>query len=519
MVYYLVNFLLQFIGTIIALIVCGYIYMKYVTFDYWSSRNVDFVKPIVPFGSLWPVLSRNISLGEYLRDKYLEFRKLPVFGIYTFHRPTLVAVDPEIVRFILTKEFSHFQNRGLYCNVDADHLAGNLFLLPSKKWRFLRHKFSPTFTSSKMKQMFFVVKEISEILSTFVADKAKNSELVEVKELMASFSNDVIASTAFGIQCDSLNNPDADFRARGRRIFVPRPIQNALCILVPSLANLLKIPLVDEDIKNFFTDAFKDTVKYRTENKIVRKDFLNLIMQLMNTGHLEEDDDSKKSKSSVSADTGEEDRKITILEGVAQAFVFWLAGFETSSTTAAFCLYELSLNQNIQEKVATEINEVLNKFGDLTYDSIREMPYLHKVVSETLRKYPSLPTLNRECTKDIVLPVNGLRVTKGTSVIIPVFGLHRDPDTWPDPDKFDPERFSEESIAARHQYSYLAFGEGPRNCIGKRFGLVQTKIGLIGLLSKYRFTPGPDLKIPMGINKGNFVLGPDDDITLRVEPR
>lgn len=86
--------------------------------------------------------------------------------------------------------------------------------------------------------------------------------------------------------------------------------------------------------------------------------------------------------------------------------------------------------------------------------------------AETLRKYPSLPFLNRECTKDIDLPGVNIRVETGTPIIIPVLGIHSNSDIYQNPDKFDPERFSEENIARRHQYAYLAFGEGPRNCIG-----------------------------------------------------
>lgn len=75
--------------------------------------------------------------------------------------------------------------------------------------------------------------------------------------------------------------------------------------------------------------------------------------------------------------------------------------------------------------------------------------------------------LNRICTEEIQLETTDIRIPKGTSVMIPVYGLHRDPDIYPDPDKFDPERFSEENIKTRHPYAYLPFGEGPRICIGK----------------------------------------------------
>lgn len=87
--------------------------------------------------------------------------------------------------------------------------------------------------------------------------------------------------------------------------------------------------------------------------------------------------------------------------------------------------------------------------------------------SETLRKYPPVPTLNRECSIDYTIPDTDIVIEKGTRVLIPAYGLHHDPDYFPDPDKFDPDRFSEENKGKIPSYAYLPFGDGPRNCIGK----------------------------------------------------
>jgi len=88
------------------------------------------------------------------------------------------------------------------------------------------------------------------------------------------------------------------------------------------------------------------------------------------------------------------------------------------------------------------------------------------IFSETLRKYPSVPILNRECTKTYKIPGSDVTLEKGMLTVIPVLGLHYDPKYYPDPDRFDPERFSEEEKAKRHHFAYLPFGEGPRICIG-----------------------------------------------------
>ncbi|XP_046466088.1 probable cytochrome P450 6a14 [Neodiprion pinetum] len=311
-----------------------------------------------------------------------------------------------------------------------------------------------------MKQMFFTVQECSVKMVEFVSPRAKNREFVEVEDHVARFSTDVIASVAFGIQCNSIENPDAEFREYGRRFLRPKPIRNVLLMLAPFWLNGLGFSGTDADVTKFFISAFTETVKYRTANNVARKDFLDLIIQLMNKGYIENDDKKLSQLSEFDS------QKITALEGAAQAFVFWLAGFETSSSTVTNCLYELALHQDIQDKVAEEANRVLGEFGGMSYNGVKEMRYLYKVVSETLRKYPAVPILNRECTAEIDLPETGLHVEKGTAIIVPVYGLHNDPEIYPDPEKFDPERFTEEKIASRHPYAYLPFGEGPRNCIG-----------------------------------------------------
>ncbi|XP_077270870.1 LOW QUALITY PROTEIN: putative cytochrome P450 6a14, partial [Temnothorax americanus] len=207
--------------------------------------------------------------------------------------------------------------------------------------------------------------------------------------------------------------------------------------------------------------------------------------------------------------------KLSIAEANAQSFIFFLAGFETSTATATFALYELAHHQ---DKVYKEIDETLTKH-DLTYDAMNKMPYLTKVISETLRQYPPLSMLNHICTKDINLPTTNIYLLKGTSIFIPILGLHRDPSIYPNPDKFDPERFNTDEKARRHPYAYLPFGEGPRICIGTKFGHVQTKVGLVSLLSKYKFKPHSQTAVPFIFNEKSFGLAVKGGIHLTIEQR
>ena len=201
-----------------------------------------------------------------------------------------------------------------------------------------------------------------------------------------------------------------------------------------------------------------------------------------------------------------------------------------------FALYELALNPDIQEKMRVEIREILAKHDNkLTYEAMLEMKYLQMVIDgelcvimtwqlklidwliETLRKYPPVDNLLRLATNDYEIPETKLVIEKDTLVFIPVYGIHHDPDIYPMPDKFDPERFNETQKKARHPMAYLPFGEGPRNCVGLRFGLMQTRIGLIKLMLNLTFSPAAKTMIPLKFSPSSPLLSPAEDMWLKVE--
>ncbi|XP_066599080.1 uncharacterized protein [Prorops nasuta] len=505
----------EFLGTAILLFAGLYLYYKLVVFKFWKNKNVYSPDPTFPTGNALPMVTGKKSPGEVLAELYLQHKKLPFIGLYMFFKPNLFVNDLDLVKFVLTKEFGSFHDRGMYCNENIDPLSGHLFLLPGKKWRNLRVKLTPTFTSGKIKQMFQILKESGDGLAKFLDREASISDSLEIKDIFARYSTDNIMSTAFGINSNSMENPDCEFRYWGKKAFEPKAVVNTFTMFAPKVLEIFSVPFTDKGVTKFFMNAFEETVKYREKHNVVRKDFLNLIMQLMKNGYVEPDED--KSNSSNQENGKANYNKLTMEEGAAQAYVFFVAGFETSSTAATHCLYELALHQEIQDKTREEINATLKKYGGLTYDSINDMPYLTKVINETMRKYPPVPVLNRICTKKVQLPNSDVVIPEGTTITIPIFGIQNDPDIFPDPEKFDPERFSEENVAARHSYAFLPFGEGPRVCIGMRFGLVQTKIALVSALTNFRFKPSKKTQVPLIFDGGSLILTPVDGINLKVE--
>ncbi|NWW36585.1 THAS synthase, partial [Panurus biarmicus] len=122
----------------------------------------------------------------------------------------------------------------------------------------------------------------------------------------------------------------------------------------------------------------------------------------------------------------------------------------------------------------------------------------------------------REAAKDCV--VLGQRIPAGAVIETAVGHLHHDPKFWPEPEKFIPERFTEEAKKERHPFAYLPFGAGPRGCIGMKMGLMETKITLLRILQKFKFKTCPETEIPLQL-KSKSTLGPKNGVCIMLESR
>lgn len=119
-------------------------------------------------------------------------------------------------------------------------------------------------------------------------------------------------------------------------------------------------------------------------------------------------------------------------------------------------------------------------------------------------------------TKPYSIPDSNVVLRAGSKIIIPIYAINHDPAIYPSPETFDPERFAQQSVADRDRMAFLAFGDGPRNCIGARFGLMQTYIGLVSLLRRYEFTCGSKTPKPLVFSNKSFVLTPEGGMWLNV---
>ncbi|KAH8400934.1 hypothetical protein KR009_001897, partial [Drosophila setifemur] len=493
--------------SLIAVVISLLVFAVRRSLGYWQRRGIPHDAPHIYYGNAkeW---QKTKHMAELFKDTYLKYKDsgFPFAGFYFFYTRTAVITSLELVKRVLIKDFNQFENRGVFNNEEDDPLTGTLFSIEGQRWRHLRHKLTPTFTSGKMKHMFPIVVKVGEELDKIFSGKVSPGQgpVLEVVDLVARFTADAIGNCAFGLNCNSLHNPKAEFVTIGKRAIVERAYGGYLDFLIfgyPKLARRLHIKMNVQEVEDFYTRIVRETIDYRLKTKEKRNDFMDSLIEMY-----------QKEQAGNSEDG------LTFNELLAQAFVFFVAGFETSSTTMGFSLFELARHQGIQDKLRKEINDVLGKHNnEFTYEGIKEMKYLEQVLMETLRKYPVVANLTRIAESDFSPEDPKNFIPKGTTVIIPSLGIHHNPDIYPEPEKFVPERFTDEAIAARPSCTWLPFGEGPRNCIGLRFGLMQASVGLAYLIKGYKFSIAPETQIPIKIVTNSLLLTPENGIHLKVE--
>jgi len=475
-----------------------YLYFKH-AFGYFARRNVPYAEPSIPFGNMTPLWKAKQPFTLQICDDYFRMKSEghKHYGWFTMLTPVYVPIDVDIIKNIMSKDFMHFRNRGTFYNERDDPLSAHLFAIEDERWKNLRVKLSPTFTTGKMKMMFQTMIDCAGPMNAHIDKIFASAKPLDVKETVARFTTDIIGSCAFGLECNSFADEDPEFRHFGRRVFNRtfwESMNDLVCFNMPNLAKRLRLTVTSKDVHEFFMRVVSETVKYRETSNVSRKDFIQMLVEL--------------KKENV----------LDINEIAAQSFVFFLAGFETSSTLMNYAFFELAKDKVCQEKLREEILTVLKKYdGEICYDSIMEMKYLQQVIDETLRLYPPVPIINRQCNEDYKLPNMDFTIEKGQTIMIPAYSLHHDEEYYPDPERFDPERFAPENKDRLVPYTFLPFGEGPRICIGLRFGYLQAKVGMVYLLKKYRIGLAEGVPHKLSFDPKGFILTNVENVMLTLE--
>ncbi|XP_037034914.1 probable cytochrome P450 9f2 isoform X2 [Bradysia coprophila] len=453
--------------------------------DFFLKKGIPYEKPLPIVGNLLGLVLQRESFVDAVQRTYVKYKKSKIFGFFSFTQAGYMLSDPELIKSVLIRDFDHFVNHDQCFDYIDKMFCKTLFSLHNQQWREMRMILSPIFTSAKMKMMF-------DLLSHHVADfliqfKRKVVADVDVYDLFSRYTADVTSTAVLGFEGDCVKNDNSEiYKIVKSMKEVFNTFSSLLKFLLLSFSKKLYaasgFQLVNKNVLDFLRIVTIDAMRDREKNDISRPDIIQLLLEVRKAkGHLSSQDEEinddelqnfsahkefnvTTSKSTTSLDMNDDDL------WVAQTFIFFLAGFHTTTHLLQTLTYELAKNQDVQQELYEEIQEVLTSV-------------------DGLRAYPPAVQIDRFCNKPINIALdNGksIHITKGQAVAVPVYNVHHDPDYFPSPEKFDPTRFNDENKSSIVVGSYIPFGLGPRACLGSRFALMESKLLIFNLLANYK---------------------------------
>lgn len=446
-----------------------------------------------------------------------------VVGYYNGAMPGIVTRDRELIKRIFINDFQYFTGRQIMALVSKNLPVNEVRLsrVSGDDWRYLKNVLIPAFKTNNIKKAFSVMHGCAEELSRVMDSKISGSDgCVEVFQPFCNLATDFGLQFFAGARTDvQRDNEAAQALCKAARQSVGQFGSAALLLL-----NLLPdSPLMHKLLVKFrsyfaqlpsdeMLDRMVPIINLRRANpEPEREDVLQLLL------NAEKQDMINKAK----AEGRQLSRTLTQhpLELITSSntCIFIIAGIDTIASSLAFATYLLSEHQDVQDKVRAEVKAQLEKEGKLTYDNLSELTYLHQALFESSRLYPSLPgSVRRICDQDY--EYNGIRILKGMNVSVPTLDLHYDPALWPEPEKFDPERFSKANKANIHPMSYLPYGFGPRKCIASALSQVVIALTVALLVTKYRLLPSGKYKDKPPTYTAKTLLGlPTEGIWLKLQ--
>ncbi|XP_060535269.1 cytochrome P450 6a8-like isoform X2 [Cylas formicarius] len=507
------------VKVLIALSLVLWMYLVYLWINrshtYWSRKGVYQLPPHWLLGNVRDLNLGKISSKEYSKYVYREMqnRGVTLLGIYNFYEPLLVVKDIDLMRRILHTDFEYFSDRGSFCNEKVEPHSGHVANVTGDRWKYLRRLLRVVFSSAQMATIFELVNRCSCKLVTQLQHYSDANKAVNVQDVLARFTTDVIGNVILGMECDTIGNFNLDILSNGKKMTKRSTWNRIIRDLVPrfpkSLVNALHLRLSNREAVEFFQKLTQENIGRRERCGTSREDILEVLLELRNKAS-----ESQEYGNGMSNDTF----RFTSEDVVSHMMLFYGAGFETSAAVSAFTLYELAKNRDVQSKLRNEIDCALAGNDQYNYDLVDGIGYLDNCINEAMRRHSAATTfLRRRCVKNYAVKDSNLVIERGTRVWFPMSGFGADPEYFPDPDRYDPERFNSENRKNRPNVVFLPFGDGRRKCIGFRFGLLQVKVGILEIIRNFELSLRSSSSATLEHATETFVPSPKDGVWVHLK--
>ncbi|CAO1435624.1 unnamed protein product [Diamesa hyperborea] len=377
-------------------------------------------------------------------------------------------------------------NKSFIYKILHPFLGNGLLTSQGDKWQARRKLLTPAFHFTILQHFFNIFKEESKKLVKVLEQNVNSSESVDLIPLSTQFTLNTICETAMGVKLDRIDDG-------------PEYRKNLEETVKKMLSRLMKPWFYPDIIYNIFGNR-KELDKHIKPLHSFTTNVINQRKQRFAGVPITQEQKVLNADDNMYIGTRKQRYAMldTLLQAQRDGFIddngireevdtFTFEGHDTSSSGLIFSLLLLAHHPEAQAKIVEEINSVLqtNQFDEngISMEDFAKMTYLDRVLKECLRIYPPVPFISRELSEN--LEVGGVTFAKGSLAHIHIYDIHRDPKEYPNPEKFDPDRFLPENCAKRHTFAYIPFSAGQRNCIGQKFAQLEIKTIITEILMNF----------------------------------
>nr|XP_018917270.1 PREDICTED: cytochrome P450 6B7-like [Bemisia tabaci] len=482
----------------------------------WRKSNIPFLSPSFLIGHkyFWGVGSNSATVVPLDRI-YQENKDKDLVAFFIVTMPVVLLRKPALIKQIFAKNFDKAFKTGFAAPHNNKILELMLGQSPFKSvWKAQRSALSPMFATARFGgEEFAKIRNQIAHMSTHVETARLQGRPIDIKKVAMKFVLDSISNSF-------LDSDDNSYEKEGELFkFVKNFVEPGWNKLLRAFAqmHLQGIPALESF--QFITQNHIETLKSLLQKQIKQRsqtgdnknDLIDLLIRL------KEQDQDEKLDSEMDI-TNE-------MMGLGLSFLLGglCVGMASVDSLVSFTIHLLSLHPEYQKRIRQEVEEVMENHNatEVTYEVARDLHFLDQCLRETARLYPNTSALTRECTEDFTPAGTDYHFKKGELIIVDSYSIHRDPEYFENPDKFDPDRFNPENRDSKSVDAFLGFGKGPRKCPGSNVGLLLASTLIGSLVHKYEVRPRSHTKQmdAYDLHPQSFGIVHKDDVLVDVVPR
>lgn len=450
--------------------------------------NVPHVPRTRAFREAWALVRNPVAVFEQYRQEYGRTFSVHLGGA----RPAIVSTDPSFVHHAL-RDVTTYHVSTVRVDRMAEFQGEGLINSHGDVWVRKRRLLNRTVRQERLALLLPRQERLLlDLLTRFEAQAGLGA--VDIHQLMIDLTSHLVARSIFGAR---MTDAQIDHIVTGIRTVQSLVLQQIFQPYLITWNRLSGRTRRYQGIRRVADQIARDYIAARAQDP----------------GEDDGEDDGNVLATLLTTPTEETGAPMDGEQILTECMQFLVAGCETSPVALSWTLYLLAKHPQFIERIRQETDSVVGT-GPITVEALPRLRLTRQVIDEAMRIYSPFWMIDRLAVAEDV--IDGVRIPRGVMVLPYIFGLHRDPELWPNPLVFDPSRFEDQAVASRHPAAHIPFGGGPRKCIGSNMALQQMLLLVATFTRRYDFELATDREVEF---EPRMILHPKGAIEMRVRPR